>query len=693
MCRQTPPPSFPAQITPLKKDLAQGSLAHAITQGVSHSGYSSSQHPTETGSHSETPRPHYPTETGSHSETPRPHYPTERVSHSETPRPYNPTERVSHSGILHPHNPTERVSHSGILHSHHPIERVSHSGILHPHYPTGRVSHSGILHPHHPTERVYHSGILHPHNPIERVSRSGILHPHNPTQRVSHSGILHPHNPTERVSRSGILHPHNPTERVSHSGILHPHNPIERVSRSGILHPHNPTERVSRSGILHPHNPTLRVSRSGILHPHNPTRRVSHSGILHPHNPTGRVSCSGILHPHNPTESVSHSGIPSSHYSTERLFCSGIPRSHHPTERVSCSGLHQPMRCCHHRPTAHSRGSHSPCFTDRLTDRLCSHAACENTITTAPEPMEAASCRRALSTSCDKRKSELGTLGALLTKRIHELKEIANSIDQHHKGTKIANIIGSLLNAAGGIIYLAGLIAAPFTLGMSSVLIAVGQSIGGVGAVISLITGNVGYATQKKAEEIIQECDRKTTEYLEEFCPAYQCSSPPSGDEDNEVSSFFQKLPVRVQKWIQTLKKLGNLIEKLKKWRNEIRSIVQTACILNKIRSVIVSSKQAIKTFANELAEQIAGPITVIAQNMKKEVRNVVRKVGQTPGAWQSLSGILTAVFVGADVYSVISNSIEFSKGTNSEIAKKIRKEAERIEVKYESVREYVTRP
>ncbi|GCC17911.1 hypothetical protein chiPu_0020686 [Chiloscyllium punctatum] len=286
-------------------------------------------------------------------------------------------------------------------------------------------------------------------------------------------------------------------------------------------------------------------------------------------------------------------------------------------------------------------------------------------------------------------------MGAMLTKHIHELEEIANSIDQHHKGTKIANITGYSVTASGGIISLAGIIAAPFTLGTSLVLLAVGASISGAGTASNLTADIVEHATHskklKKAKEIIQECDKKITEYLEAFCPAYQFSSLTSDDEDDEGSSFFQKLPEGVKKMIQKFRKGRRNNPQL---AIGIQSAKRSASVVINTADATISaiSKQALRKVSEGVADQMTRPVGVIARNIKyvKGVGNVERAVLNTSGALAKTitvcSGILTAGFIVADVYSVISNSIELSKGTNSEVAEKIRKEARRIKVTYESV-------
>ncbi|XP_020387292.1 apolipoprotein L3-like [Rhincodon typus] len=191
--------------------------------------------------------------------------------------------------------------------------------------------------------------------------------------------------------------------------------------------------------------------------------------------------------------------------------------------------------------------------------------------------------------SWDQHKLEMETKGAMLTNHICELEEIANSIDRQHKGTKIVHVSGSSANAAGGILSLAGMIIAPFTMGTSLVLMAVGASIGGA-----------------------------------------------------------------------------------------------------------AMAKQALR----KVPEEVADEISLIAQNgqkMKnvKGAGNVRRAACTTSGALVKTinvcSGVLTVIFIAIDVYSVKKNSIELYKGTNSEVAEKIREEAHRINVNFESMRKYIT--
>ncbi|XP_069545663.1 apolipoprotein L3-like [Brachyistius frenatus] len=84
---------------------------------------------------------------------------------------------------------------------------------------------------------------------------------------------------------------------------------------------------------------------------------------------------------------------------------------------------------------------------------------------------------------------------------IDELRGIAGNLDKVSKGTKIAGITGGATTAAGGVAAVAGIILAPFTLGASLALTAVGVGVaaaGGVTGVSAAITHKVTVNQDKK---------------------------------------------------------------------------------------------------------------------------------------------------------------------------------------------------
>lgn len=77
-----------------------------------------------------------------------------------------------------------------------------------------------------------------------------------------------------------------------------------------------------------------------------------------------------------------------------------------------------------------------------------------------------------------------------------QLDELATNLHEHHKNVNISTVTGASMGTLGGILSVAGLIAAPFTLGAGIVVSLVGAGIGGAGGLV--MSGS-------KAVEIILE--------------------------------------------------------------------------------------------------------------------------------------------------------------------------------------------
>jgi len=99
--------------------------------------------------------------------------------------------------------------------------------------------------------------------------------------------------------------------------------------------------------------------------------------------------------------------------------------------------------------------------------------------------------------------------GATLQQRILELMSLADAADAFHKKTVKASVGGGVASVAGSITTITGLILAPFTMGASLIVTAVGIGVATAGSVASAsanITDTVHSKTdRKKVEKIIHE--------------------------------------------------------------------------------------------------------------------------------------------------------------------------------------------
>ncbi|XP_072898125.1 apolipoprotein L3-like isoform X2 [Hemitrygon akajei] len=306
-----------------------------------------------------------------------------------------------------------------------------------------------------------------------------------------------------------------------------------------------------------------------------------------------------------------------------------------------------------------------------------------------------------------------------MNRHIRELQEIANGIDRYHKGATIANVTGSSAGAVGGVLTLAGIIAAPFTAGVSLVLTAVGASIGGAGAATNLTAGITEYAKrskeQKKVDEIIRRYKsdlKEMSERLTDICSDLQFLSHlveeeitesdyskgttrnfPAFGKAKEVSNKCRGkhlATVKGRLHLPGVSKARNVLNKCKKnYQLKVKAGLQSGSISMKTLNVTTSimAKQVLSKTPGlrELAEKLTA-LSHTARETKyaMETGNVKSLLYGTPLALskttRAVSGVVGALFIAWDIYSIAKNSIELSKGSKSEVAKQIRAEAQKIE-------------
>ena len=102
-----------------------------------------------------------------------------------------------------------------------------------------------------------------------------------------------------------------------------------------------------------------------------------------------------------------------------------------------------------------------------------------------------------------------------ITKRRHtkeQLEELATKLHEHHRNVNISTATGASMGTVGGILAIAGLIAAPFTFGAGFTVALVGAGIGGAGGLVmsgskiaKKILSKVGVNAAEKA--IVEDTD------------------------------------------------------------------------------------------------------------------------------------------------------------------------------------------
>ncbi|TRY98943.1 hypothetical protein DNTS_016997 [Danionella cerebrum] len=226
-----------------------------------------------------------------------------------------------------------------------------------------------------------------------------------------------------------------------------------------------------------------------------------------------------------------------------------------------------------------------------------------------------------------------------LWQHVIDLYAIADGLDRFNKKTKIAQITGGSTSAVGGVATITGLILAPFTMGTSLIVTAVGLGVAMAGGLTSASAGI--------SSTVNNSLDRKKVERIVED---YQAKM---GDL-NKCMKF-------IKQGLTNLRKFN--LNKMKKHAYNR----DFPCLDNIYEDGAMASK-AILSNANEIMR----------------VMQLANAAGTTAARAVQIasisSGVLTGLFVGMDIYFVAKDSHELKNGAKSEFAAKIREVAEQLQ-------------
>lgn len=220
-----------------------------------------------------------------------------------------------------------------------------------------------------------------------------------------------------------------------------------------------------------------------------------------------------------------------------------------------------------------------------------------------------------------------------LWQHVIDLNTIADGLDKFNKKTKIAQITGGSTSAIGGITTITGLALAPFTMGTSLIITAVGLGVATAGGLTSAgagISNQVNNSLdRKKVEKIVEDYQEKI-------------------DDLNKCLKF-------IKQGIENLRKFDLI--KMKK----------------------TAYNQDFPALTSEFYEDgaMAGKAILINANEIMRVVQIANVAGSTAARAVQIAsmatGVLTGLFVGMDIYFVAKDSKELKKGAKSEFAAKIR--------------------
>ncbi|XP_028988912.1 apolipoprotein L1 isoform X3 [Betta splendens] len=226
-----------------------------------------------------------------------------------------------------------------------------------------------------------------------------------------------------------------------------------------------------------------------------------------------------------------------------------------------------------------------------------------------------------------------------LWQHVMDLNGIADGLDKFNKNTKIAQITGGSTSAIGGIATIAGLALAPFTMGTSLIVTAVGLGVATAGGLTSAgagISNQVNNSMdRKKVEKIVEDYQEKILDL-------------------NKCLKF-------IQQGIENLRKF-DLIKMKKHAYNQDFPVITS----NLYEDGAMAGK-AILSNANEIMR-----VVQIAHVAGSTAARAVQVASMA-------TGVLTGLFIGMDIYFVAKDSKELKKGAKSEFAAKIREVATQL--------------
>ncbi|XP_057189660.1 apolipoprotein L1 isoform X2 [Triplophysa rosa] len=237
-----------------------------------------------------------------------------------------------------------------------------------------------------------------------------------------------------------------------------------------------------------------------------------------------------------------------------------------------------------------------------------------------------------------------------LWQHVIDLHAIADGLDRFNKKTKIAQITGGSTSALGGIATITGLALAPFTMGTSLIVTAVGLGVamaGGLTSASAGISNTVNNSLdRKKVERIVEDYQEKMADL-------------------NKCMKF-------IKQGITNLRKFN--LNRVKK-----HAYNQDFPGFDDIYEDGAMAGKAILSNANEIMRVM-------------QVANAAGTTAARAVQIASIStGVLTGLFVGMDIYFVAKDSHELKNGAKSEFAAKIREVAEQLHeglVELNSIRE-----
>ncbi|KAK7939956.1 hypothetical protein WMY93_003282 [Mugilogobius chulae] len=236
---------------------------------------------------------------------------------------------------------------------------------------------------------------------------------------------------------------------------------------------------------------------------------------------------------------------------------------------------------------------------------------------------------------------------------LSELEDSAVQLDRMNKGARISSVAGSSVGAVGGVLSIIGLALIPVTAGASLALTMTGVGLGitsGVNSAVTTVTEiGVNRTQQKRASETFQK-------FMEDVMHIEDCMD----NMTSEDSGLAVDVARCVGKVLSTSGTVGRGID----------SLVDAASAVK-----LLNSKEAVAGAGKVLAEE--GKALRNAPRVASELPDVGQAAARGPLALsQGARGgfiVLSALFLGMDVFFIVKDSKNLAQGSETEMSKFIR--------------------
>ncbi|XP_068828208.1 apolipoprotein L3-like [Capricornis sumatraensis] len=214
-----------------------------------------------------------------------------------------------------------------------------------------------------------------------------------------------------------------------------------------------------------------------------------------------------------------------------------------------------------------------------------------------------------------------------LKESIKKLRELADSVDKVHRDCTISNVVASSTGVVSGALGIIGLVLAPFTAGLSLGLSATGLGLGAAASVTGLLTMVVETVNTSSAET---------------------------------QASFLSKVSEKSARLFKQVKDFVKHIQAIKVARRNPQLVATARRLINTRRLSVQSAQQVTRNFRG----------TALAATRAARIR----------------SGVLSGIFIGLDVYSLVKDAQDLQEGAKTASAENMRQEAQELERKLEKL-------